>query len=52
MIEHDDLLQQAIAEGYTELDEEVNEMRGKQHWRKADNVNDFLAGLDVDAEDL
>lgn len=52
MIEHDDLMEQAIAEGYPELDEAMNHMREQQYWRQADNVSDFLAGLDVDAEDL
>jgi hypothetical protein len=52
MIEHDDLMEQAIAEGYPELDEDKQRMHEKQHWRQADDVNDFLAGLDVDDEDL
>jgi len=52
MIEHDDLIEQAIGEGYPELDEDRKHMHEKQLWRKAENVNDFLAGLDVDEEDL
>ena len=52
MIEHDDLMEQAIVEGYPELDEDINRMQEQQHWRQADSVSDFLAGLDVDKEDL
>ena len=52
MLEHDDLMEQAIVEGYPELDEDIQNMREKQPWRKADNVKDFLAGLDVDEEDM
>jgi hypothetical protein len=50
MIEHDDLIEQAVAEGYPELDEDRKRMHEQQYWRRADNVNDFLAGLDVDKE--
>jgi len=52
MLEHDDLMEQAIVEGYPELDEDINRMQEQQHWRQADSVSDFLAGLDVDKEDL
>jgi len=52
MIEHDDLLEKAIVEGYPELDTDIQQMRGQQSWRKADNVSDFLAGVDADGEDL
>jgi len=52
MIEHDDLIEQAVTEGYPELDEDRKRMREKQPWRKAETVNHFLAGLDVDEEDL
>jgi hypothetical protein len=52
MIEREALIEQAVAEGYPELDEDRKRMHEQQYWRQADNVNDFLAGLDVDEEDL
>jgi hypothetical protein len=52
MIEHDDLLERAIVDGYPELDEAMKQMHEQQPWRQAESVSGFLAGLDVDAEDL
>jgi len=52
MIEHDGLLERAIDEGYPELDDEMKRMHEQQYWRRAETVSDFLAGIDVDEEDL
>ena len=52
MIEHDDLLEDAIVEGYPEHDEAMKRMHEQQSWRQAESVSDFLAGLDVDEEDI
>ena len=51
MIEHDDLIEHAVAEGYPELDEDRKRMREKQSWRQAESVNDFLTELDDADED-
>jgi hypothetical protein len=52
MMEHDHLLEDAIVEGYPEHDEATKQMHEQQPWRQAESVSGFLAGLDVDEEDL